>query len=337
MKKIIVITAFRRPDSLKNLLASLCSNNLNGWSILIQLEPSSETIKCVSLCQTILRDQDFKVHVNKRVEGIRNNTFNVTQTAFSQGADLILYLEEDLIISPDALDMCNWYYDNHSDDILCLNLLARSTGSSACLSSLDYPKELIKTKSFNSLGVALTKRQWMTFFKDSWLLKPENHLTYRGQKADGWDFSIYDFLLSHSNLHVLQPLLARVNHIGGKGTYCTDEYQEKSFSYVQISQSTKEQYCITQLDNLKGSERAFFILMDEMNSCIHTLRNVEEKRKDNLDNSVFDSLAKRIKERTSEIKSFENSQLIILSAKEKWLYKILKYLLFRLPSKIRMN
>lgn len=324
MKKIIVITAFKRPSSLEKLLISLCLNNLSGWAIIIRLEPSSETALCALIAKEILKDYDFDIHVNKIIEGVRMNTFNAVQSAFTQDAEVVLYLEEDLIVSPDTLDMCNWYYENHSDDILCLNLLARITGSSACFSSLDYPKELIKTKSFNSLGIALTKKQWEAFFKDSWLLRPKNHLTYRGQKTDGWDFSIYNSLLSNPNLYVLQPLLARANHVGGKGTYCTDEYQDKSFSYVEICQEKIKQYCIAKSDDLKGCDRAFFILMDEFNHCVLALSNTEKERKDNLRSTVLYNFKKRIKEGINELKHMEKNQLTILSIKEKRLYKWLK-------------
>ena len=138
------------------------------------------------------------------------------------------------------------------------------------------------------------------------------------------DFSIYSFLLSHPNLYVLQPLLARANHVGGKGTYCTDEYQDGAFSYIEICQEKEKKYCLVKLDSLRGSDRAFFILMDEMNSCILALSNTEKERRDNLKNTIVDNFTKRIKEGISELKHLEKNQLMILSIKEKRLYKWLK-------------
>jgi hypothetical protein len=327
MKKIIAITAFKRPRALQSLLTSLIVNDLSDWSILIRLEPSPEKDECIRVSKKILGNCDFIIHVNQTIEGIRKNTFNVVHQAFSNDADLVLYLEEDLIVSPDTTDMCSWYYENSLSEVLCLNLLARTTGSSACFSSLEYPKELIKTKSFNSQGIAITKKKWKAFFESSWLLKPSSHLTHLGQKADGWDFAIYSILISHPNLYVIQPLLARANHVGGTGTYCTDEYQEKSFSYVEICKEKITNYRLVELRSLQSVEKAFFILMDEMNSCINTLSQTERERINNLNRNTVKIFFMKAFEKLSEIKSSERSQLAILSIKGSRVYKFLKSLL----------
>lgn len=324
MHKAIAITAFKRPHSLKELLESLCrNNNLDEWTILIQLEPSQKTDNCIAISKQILRGYNYEIRINKSVKGVRKNTFDIVKSTFNKGANLVLYLEEDLVVSPDTLEMCTWYYDHFSDsdEILCLNLIARITGSSACLSSERHPQALVKTRSFNSLGIAITKRQWAAYFEETWLSRPQNHLTHLGQQTDGWDFSIYSLLLSRPHLYVLQPILARSNHVGGKGTYCTDEYQSKSFSYVRISIKEKISYQIVSIDSLESTERAFLILMDEMNSCILTLKTTEYKRRENLRINLLEKTRKTFREKLVQFKSLEPIQLLTLAIKNSRIYK----------------
>ena len=86
-----------------------------------------------------------------------------------------------------------------------------------------------------------------------------------------------------------------------------------------------QKYSLIELDALKGSERAFFILMGEMNLCIHTLSDVEKERKDNLKFSDFGNSIKRFKEKIDEFKCSEKSQLVIISIKKRRFYKWLKH------------
>lgn len=310
-KKTIVITAFKRPKALKALLESLCANELSTWNVLIRLEPSPQTDECISISEELLQGHDFKIHINTQVEGVRRNNYNAIESAFSDGAGMVLYLEEDLIVSPDTLSLCNWYLEAHTSDLLCLNLLTRITGSSSCFSNSGYPNELIKTKSFNSLGIALKKEQWTAHFKEIWLTRVESQLTHLGKKTDGWDFSIYSYLLSQPDLHVLQPLLARANHLGGEGTYCTEDYQTSSFSYVEVCDEKVEAYRVISIHNLTGADRAFFIMMDEMNDCLKSLKNLELQRRKILEMNITRRCIESMKEKIDDLKSSERVCLAI--------------------------
>lgn len=279
MIKTVTIPAFKRPDALSILLKSLRSNDLDGWKVIIRIEPSNRVQDCIEAINSCLHGCDYLINVNPKVNGVRKNTFEVVSSAFELGSSLNVYLEEDLVVSPDILNMADWYQQHCSEDLLCLNYLIRISGSSACFSTSRYPSSLVKTRSFNSLGIVITKEQWEKYFKANWLTRPNGMLTYVGHEADGWDFAIYNFLLENPNLHVLHPLHARANHVGGSGTYCTEAYQDQSFSYVEINTESYNDYQIISEEKLQGSEKGFFILMNEMNLCMKTLKEVESQRR----------------------------------------------------------
>ena len=92
----ITITAYRRPHLLQATLSTLIANDLAGWRILIGIEPSPFTDEVVGVTKKMLHGYDFAAKVNETRHGIKENPFRLIESAFAEGAELILYLEEDL-------------------------------------------------------------------------------------------------------------------------------------------------------------------------------------------------------------------------------------------------
>ena len=162
----------------------------------------------------------------------------------------------------------------------------------------------------------MTQQQWTTFFRDKWIVREKNQLTHLGQKTDGWDFSIYSHLLSQPDLYVLQPVFARTNHTGAEGTYCTAEYQDASFSYVEVCDVEVDTYNVINTQTLSGVARAYFILMNEMNSAMATLKAIESERRSLVTASMIQRIAKGVAEKVDEFKSSERVRPVVSTLKK---------------------
>lgn len=196
MKKAICLTAFKRPDYLRQVLDSLKSNNdISDFTLFIGIEPVSPEV--IRLCRSI----DFiptEITINSRILGVKDNPFQTIKRAFDAGFDLVWQMEDDVIISPDAANLVNTYANlDRKEEFLCLNLYNPD--------SYDDDNRIYPSKGFNALSLAITKDQWKKFFE------PNYHIDHRG-----WDWSMTG-LLERSSLNNLTPALSRSHHIGRDG------------------------------------------------------------------------------------------------------------------------
>ncbi|MFZ2315763.1 MAG: hypothetical protein WAW86_08930 [Gammaproteobacteria bacterium] len=275
-QQTITITAFNRPHYFEQLLSSLVKNNLNGWMIYMQIEPSNKVEEFKAIAHALLAKDQFQIEINQTRLGVRQNPYKLLTKVFQQGSLLNIYLEEDMVVSSDLTQMATWYQMLDHTDQLCLNLMFAGCFSSGFLSTPECPSLLVKSKCFNSLGFILTKQQWQTHFASNWLRFPEFFTNINGDQVDGWDCAIYDYLLSKPELKVVSPLLARANHIGkDDGSYCTEDFHITSFDNLPIYQGESQHldYSITDNYNtLPYAVKAHLNLWREMTQSLITLK-----------------------------------------------------------------
>ena len=244
VQKTITITAMDRPLLLKALLQSLVRNELDGWRILVSIESSPATSDMMNICQSTLAGHAHEISVNDGILGVEAHPHRLLNRAFAGGSALNLYLEEDLLISPDATALALWYAEHHQPGWLCLNLLAVPCGSAAVLSDPRFPNELFLARTFNSLGFAVRREEWYGLLEPVWFGGKEP-LVAGGWAANwgtrgvgGWDWSIYALLAYRKDLFSVQPALACASHMGKTGTHATPEFHDKAFRDIKISQQT---------------------------------------------------------------------------------------------------
>jgi hypothetical protein len=200
--KTITITACARPHYFQDLLRSLKRNNLDGWRIHIALEPTELVPEFHSICRACLKEIDHAITVNPHILGIRENPFHLLERVFQQGSTINIYLEEDLLVSPDVTALADWFAANAKLEWLCLSLLTGGCGSVGLLSDPGHPDLLFPAKTFNSLGFILTREQWETQFRPFWT-NDEIFCDLTGNIITGWDWSIYNHLISTEGLYSL--------------------------------------------------------------------------------------------------------------------------------------
>lgn len=263
---VIVITGYRRPHLFRLALESLSKNQLSGWRIAIQIEPTELVDQFQNMSETILKGCDYHLTINPRRLGIRANPFQALDTAFSSGAKGVLYLEEDLIISPDATLLSDWYFSRHEAGWLALCLLAGGCGTSGFISNPDYPNLLFPSRTFNSLGFAVRDKEWQSFFRAAWMkLGPARMRTFKASSPVGWDWQIYSLLVNHARLRVIQPVLARSKHNGREdGQFSTPAFHDRTFPHLPLATVKATSLEMTQIDALPLAVRDHAMLWDEM-------------------------------------------------------------------------
>jgi hypothetical protein len=211
--KTITITVHNRPQYFKKLLQGLIKNNLDGWDIVVGLEPAPKRPEQLALIEKYI--PQASVIFNKEKLGVTHNPYNVLSYVFEKlNSKINIYLEEDIIISPDVCQLADWYY-NLGDDSMCFTLLnlgrreVDEINSNEPHSCVFYGnKKMTMTgggSGFSSLGFFLKKEQWETYFKPNWY----NHVS-------GWDCSVFPISQRPEN-RILVPYKTRSDHIGEYG------------------------------------------------------------------------------------------------------------------------
>lgn len=222
--KTLSLTAFNRPQYLKQTLASLkvALQHVKYDKLFIQVDPKNGEVQY--LCKQI----DFietDLVINKTRFGVRQNPYVLLTRVFDLNkSDFNVYLEEDMLLSPDALSFCDFYYENYKDNqtFLCCNMYNYN-------STKEYPNELGLSSDFVALGVGMLPFQWTNYFQKYWFDENIRH----EMKVDeggigGWDWSIRA-CMKKFHLKVLAPRLSRSKHLGEHGTYCDTECFNKMF------------------------------------------------------------------------------------------------------------
>lgn len=232
--KTITLPVATRPHYLKQMLDTLKENNLEGYKLYIACEPVREVIN-------IARSIDFietDVRYNSKVLGVRENPYRCIQQAFDDGSDFNVHLEDDIILSPDALDLANFYYEKFKDK----PMTHINYGMFNYDSEPEEPEKIqVIEGKFVGLGWCTFKECWNKWFKPYWFDDKINAEVWSPQTI-GWDWSIAA-VAKTNNLTSLQPLASRSNHIGRVGgTYCGADFHDKTFPQIIINDEQVEEY-----------------------------------------------------------------------------------------------
>lgn len=277
--KTIAITAYKRPPYFERLLLSLIKNDLDDWSIYIQLEPSDKVLYFFEIAERLLKPYNYFIGVNSSVLGVKDNPYQMLDKIFLSGTLCCIYLEEDLVVSSDITKLANWYLTQDHQNLVALNLILGGCGSAGFVSNPSEPSQLIKTKSINSLGLVFTYQQWIQHIKPNWQVNPEYAINYLEIEVVGWDWALYDYVLSNPDLAVLQPICSRVLHLGEEdAVHTTSEFQQLAFSGLNIYKDADPlgYFICNNLFSFPYHVRSHVNLWVEQNKSLITLKKLKK-------------------------------------------------------------
>lgn len=215
------------------------------------VKPHSETeIVCEKICQMLCESGliECEIYTNKMQFGVGGNHSLALHRAFEEHrSDYNVLVEDDAVLSPDALLLANWFYSMHGfpqDKYTLLSLCNhRDFGPSqtAIASDPSYLAESLHITSPFACG--FTKWQW-PFIKASWNCKTKF--------PTGWDWSL-SFAMRLERRRAIHPVLSRCQNIGREnGTNETPQTFDKTQLGLKYSDGSYQgdYLVVAQLDDM---------------------------------------------------------------------------------------
>lgn len=193
----MAMTVNNRPGYLQEVLTSLSNNRfLDSFTLHFGLEPGNKEVARVCEKTDFISKQ---LHVNRHHLGDLENPYQLLTRTFEMGYEAVLYLEDDVVLAPDAVDLALWYLKQTAlvaqTSCLCLYNTGSGEGGDAARVVVSPPP------AFSSLGFVITKAQWQ-------VMQPLWHKDGRG-----WDWGI----CFGGRVPIAQPCVSRSHHIGRQG------------------------------------------------------------------------------------------------------------------------
>src|SRR2546423_5190455 len=238
----VTLTVNGRPQYLRRALRSLSAvRGIERWHLVIALEPGSAD--CADLCRSV----DFMpvtILENERRLGVRGNPFHVLGYVFERGSRLNVYLEDDLIVSPDIAELALWYeklvpLDTLDDfKIVFLSLFVTSIG-------VEPEDEIVADLYFSPWGLILNRSQWFEQVAPHWW-NDEHPFG-----AKDWTWSLTARL--GAEVAVLAPRLSRTANIGREaGVHADPERHDLLVHGLAMHRSAKPvSYRLNRLEGVR--------------------------------------------------------------------------------------
>lgn len=212
--KTITLVAYKRPGYTEDSLLFLSNcRGLEQFNRLdLFIDPGDDAVAEVCRSWIARMPIQTEVHVNEERLGVAGNPYRAYSTVFDQlGSDFNVAIEDDALLSPDALELALWFLENHCGPegryqflSLCDHYQYRGPGRN--LNDLpEDPALLAETSNISApFAWCLPKRSW-PFIKRHW---NKNRLS-----IPGWDWSI-KFAMRMEGAVALTPVLSRCRNIG---------------------------------------------------------------------------------------------------------------------------
>lgn len=220
--KTITLVAFKRPELLRRVVDSLQANNTVGYSLVAVLDAGADPE-----CFRIVSDIGFvpkhvvALDVHHGVDYINKHAY---ETALCFGSELNIAVEEDTPLSPDCLDLVNWWSENVISRHSVLNCFTFSKTKND-LSKVD----IVDGDKFNG-WVWASRRKLLAHFCGRW-----------NEHGNGWDVSLKKSL-RESGIKCVVPALARSGNIGPIGVHYNPALHAQHFEGCVMSDGSVREY-----------------------------------------------------------------------------------------------
>jgi len=206
--RTITVLAWRRPAYLRRVLEALAKcRGIEGYEVFVSVDDAAhqnETLLAAHGSTPAMFGHD-RYHVwapHCELLGVDWHPKHVYDCIFDlEGSDFNVMLEDDVLPSPDALELANWFYE-HGREYACLLLHGGTTDQS-------NPLAVNEISRFCPWGWATTREMWERWWKPNWNCKIN-------EPCRGWDFSM-GLVIQRNGLKCLKPALSRTLNIGREG------------------------------------------------------------------------------------------------------------------------
>ena len=227
--KTITLPVCNRASYLKEVIESIKQNNLTGYKLYIGAEPGYNDV--IDLCKSI----DFiekTIVINDAKLGVRKNPYLTLKRAFDDGSVFNFHIEDDIVFSPDAVSLMNWYYDNFKNNPTAFGYYGLFNYNS----NDSDESSLIKVNKFTGYGWGVFKENWDDLFNKWWF---DDSLCLKKYKAYGWDWAVTTAMEEFGYFGLI-PSYSRSNHIGRDGgVHCIASDYDKVFTKIKYNKTLR--------------------------------------------------------------------------------------------------
>ena len=205
----VAMTVHNRPDYLAETLDSwLRVRGAGRTPLIFRCEPGCP--QAVAECRAV---PVALVTVNPVRLGVLANPWHALEDAFATGADFAVLAEEDIVVSPDALEFFEWcqcYQDDPS--VLAVSLHQRDAQPGGLAG--------VTTARWDYQGAHMWvwgtwRDRWENLLRDDWdFAYTENG---GGPLEMGWDWKLRNKWCMQEGMRVIAPSMSRAQHIGKYG------------------------------------------------------------------------------------------------------------------------
>lgn len=192
--KAVCIPVKDRPSKLRQLVIGLDKAGLFDleYRLFIGIEPGDETVN--RLC---MEYPSLGMVYNRSIRGIGWNHYNIIQYAFLMGAEQVTILDADLIVSPDILRLCDWFYSRR-DEYYGLGLLSPRLEDGYPI----IPDGIVEVSFVSRYAMVYGRQSWFKYAQPGWM-----------KNSDDWDAS-REVDIFYTYKKVLAPVMSRIQHVG---------------------------------------------------------------------------------------------------------------------------
>ncbi len=232
----VAMTAWNRPEYLRRTLDSLTvQSEFANCDFVCNIEPSDRVSEIAELLESI-RPKTARCTYNHHKHGILLNNYLTIHNAFAHtDSEVVLLMQDDSLLSPDALKLVKWYAElPERDNYVALwlhnyksnpdfhNMVIPSRGDAAIAVRKDGCR-------FHGEMWALSRTNWEAIWKGNWrLFKNAPHPSYTGSHSL--------WMHEHPEARALVPHLSRGTHIGKYGGGCNPGFHDRVYGDKEINE-----------------------------------------------------------------------------------------------------
>ena len=203
---VIVISTYRRPWQTRLCIEAIRrAQKWHQWAdkVIVGIDPNGAREVYDTVCEfPWLRKVTLPSHMDAH-----SASKHLLDLAFKDyNADCALYVEDDVILSPDAFVLLDWMTTNRPDRVIGTCLYHETVPSDYPIGHPPDPYLLHLNNGVNTCGgTAFLRHAYLDILSPNWNCKK--------QQPTGFDYSIHYLMYKHC-LYILNPDLSRSNGIG---------------------------------------------------------------------------------------------------------------------------
>lgn len=204
--KYICVPSSNRGEYVVRFLNKVKKAFLPGWKIILSQEPSGAVH---GICH-VATSAGCLCFLNESQLGACGNTWRAIELGFGMpDCEAVLQIDDDCMMSPDAIALCEWYLSRPHTD--------RDAGLCLLNSISDDTRPNDVTRSLTNLGhvgqgYCYTRSQFEAFVRPSFWVRSERFV------SNSYDWALGQ-LAQEQGFQFSRPLLSRSKHIGTVGLH----------------------------------------------------------------------------------------------------------------------